>query len=141
MFICKRQTDLQRSSDYVEDLGRDLLLAALVVGQRKFLEKCLGVVRGGLHRHCAGGVLGGGGVQKSRVDLEAGHLREEVGQQLPGGWFQNEISWSGGFLSGGLRRGLGGGVHCEREVGLPHRRLGGRGLEVVVDQFDPVETA
>ena len=70
----------------VENLGRDFLLAALVVLQRQFAQQLLAVVAGNLHGHGAGGVLGSGsgtfGVRPV-VSLKSG--LKTTGKNLAGG--------------------------------------------------------
>ena len=82
---------LERAADDVEDLGGDLLLTAFVVLKGEFLKEVVAVVGGELHRDGAGGVLGGGAVQKGGEYAETDHLREKCGYQLLLGGFHNQV--------------------------------------------------
>ena len=79
----------------IEDLGGDLLLAALVVLQGEFLKKVLAVVGGRLHRHGTGGVLGRVAVQQRGIELQPQGLGQEFLQQLGGGGFENVLQIPG----------------------------------------------
>ena len=82
---------LERAADDVEDLGGDLLLTAFVVLKGEFLKEVVAVVGGELHRDGAGGVLGGGAVQKGGEYAETDHLREKCGYQLLLGGLYDQV--------------------------------------------------
>ena len=73
------------------------MLAPLVIFKGEFLKEGVAVVGGELHRHGAGGVLGGSAVQKGGEYAEADHFREEGGYQGLLGWFYDQVGHFGGW--------------------------------------------
>ena len=55
------------------------------------LKEVVAVVGGELHRDGAGGLLGGGAVQKGGESQETDHLREKCGYQLLLGWLYDQV--------------------------------------------------